>query len=269
MEFQDYYQILKVSKSATAEEIQKAYRKQARQYHPDVNKAKGAEDQFKKISEAYEVLKNPESRQKYDALGQNWKSEQPKGWQNVDFNFGKQSQSGFSDFFDMIFGQNASRERRPVERDVEVTISLEEAYSGITKTIAPFGVQVKIPAGATTGARLRLREQGLVVNIHVAAHKVFRVEGHDLIRQLNISPWEAVLGASVDVQTLSGNLRVKIPAASQSGNVLRLKGKGLVVQRKTPGDLRIELQIKVPTKPGDDEIELFKKLANISKFNPR
>jgi curved DNA-binding protein len=263
MEFQDYYQILKVSRSASAEEIQKAYRKLARQYHPDVNKDKGAEDHFKKVSEAYEVLKNPESRRKYDALGKNWKGgdpfQTPRGWQNVDFNFGRQGeQSGFSDFFDMIFG-----------RESEVTITLEEAYSGVTKTLHPSGVTVHIPAGATTGSRLRLKEQGLIVNIRVAPHRHFRVEGRDLIATVAISPWEAALGATVEVPTLTGKVRVKVPAGSQSDSVMRLKGKGMLSSRKEAGDLRLELKIHVPTMLSEQERELFQKLSEVSTFNPR
>lgn len=226
VQFQDYYKILGVARTATADEIQKAYRKLARQYHPDMNKEKGAEDKFKKLSEAYEVLKNPESRKKYDALGSNWKAgdnfKTPPGWQNVNFDFGDfgsqggSAGGGFSSFFDSIFG--SSPRRSTSWEDIETP----------KKT-------AKKPEAEVT---------------------------------LALTPWEAALGATVQLATLSGGVKLKIPAGSQSGTRMRLKGKGTMT-RQGPGDLYVVLQIKVPTALTTKEKELFESLAKESRFNPR
>jgi curved DNA-binding protein len=222
VQFQDYYKILGVTRSATTEEIQKAYRKLARQYHPDINKEKGAEDKFKKVSEAYEVLKNPDSRKKYDALGSNWKTgdnfKAPPGWQNINFDFnnlGGQG-GGFSSFFESIFG--GSPRRSSVWEDIETPRQPEK------------------------------KPEAEVI--------------------LSLSPWEAALGTSVNLSTLSGNVKLKIPAGSQSGTRMRLKGKGSMT-RQGPGDLYVLLQIKVPKTLTTKEKELFESLARESKFNPR
>jgi curved DNA-binding protein len=309
VEFQDYYKILGVARGAEQEEIQKAYRKQARKYHPDVNKEKGAEDQFKKVSEAYEVLKNPETRKKYDALGQNWKAGDhftpPSGWQNVHFNFDQEhSGGGFSNFFDMIFGQAfggsssagpGSRGARSMARDgqdqeSEIEISLEEAVSGAQKEIIFEGVrgsthagkrlQVKIPPGSVEGTRIRLAGQGgkgqmggrdgdLFLLVKIKPHPIFKVMGHDLRAKLDLAPWEAVLGAKVQVPTLGGHVNLKVAPGSQGGSVLRLKGKGLPLRKGGFGDLHIELNIVVPTTPSERENELFEALAKESTFKPR
>lgn len=224
VQFQDYYKILGVPRTATAEELQKSYRNLARQYHPDMNKEKGAEEKFKKISEAYEVLKNPESRKKYDALGSNWKAGEqftpPSGWQNINFDFsnlgnlGNQGGGGFSSFFDAIFG-GARRASSPIWEDIEKP----DKKSETEMTLA-------------------------------------------------LSPWEAALGTSVQLSTLSGNVKLKIPAGSQSGTRLRLSGKG-VMTRQGPGDLYVLLQIKIPSPLSPREKELFESLAKESRFNPR
>ena len=228
MQFQDYYKILGVAKTATQEEIQKAYRALARKYHPDVNKEKGAEDQFKKVSEAYEVLKNPESRKKYDALGAGYKAgdnfRPPPGWQNVQFDFsnlgGGAGLGGFSSFFDAIFGGGVPRaSRRNVWQDIEEP------------------------------------------QVHQQAQK-------DSEMILNLSPWEAALGTTLEVSTLSGKVKLKIPPGSQSGTRMRLKGKGQIT-RQGPSDLYLILQVKVPSKLTPREKELFEALAKESKFSAR
>ena len=299
IQFQDYYQTLGVSREASQEEIQKAYRKLARKYHPDVNKEKGAEDQFKKVSEAYEVLKTPESRKKYDALGQNWKAGDsftpPSGWQNVEFNFrnAQGGGGGFSDFFDMIFGQpfgGSPMGSDGEDQEAELEISLEEAFLGTEKEIIlevssggrrrTKHLKVKIPAGATEGMRMRLKGQGekgrgngkagdLLLKIKLKSHPHFQVSGSNLSTAVWISPWEAVLGAKVEVPTLSGPVNVKIPAGSQADKRLRLKGKGLPMKAGEFGDLEVELKIQVPAQPSDKEKELFEALAKASSFTPR
>lgn len=220
--FQDYYKTLGVSRQSSADEIQKAYRKLARQYHPDMNKEKGAEDQFKKISEAYEVLKSPDSRKKYDALGSNWKAGErftpPSGWQNSGFDG-----SGFSSFFETIFGPGFAGTPKSSRRS--------SMWEDIEEPQRP--------------------EKKPDPEIHLA-----------------LTPWEAALGASVELSTLSGRVKLKIPAGSQSGTRMRLTGKG-VMTRQGPGDLYVVLQIKVPTVLTSKEKELFESLAKESKFNPR
>lgn len=222
VQFQDYYKILGVARTATADEIQKAYRQLARKYHPDINKEKGAEDQFKKVSEAYEVLKNSDSRKKYDALGSNWKAgdnfKTPPGWQGVNFDFGNLGGSGggFSSFFDTIFGP--SRRGSSMWEDIETPRRPEPAQ--------------------------------------------------DTEVTLALTPWEAALGSTVQLNTLSGSVKLKIPAGSQSGTRMRLKGKG-VMTRQGAGDLYVVLQIKVPPNLTPREKELFESLAKESKFSPR
>lgn len=220
IQFQDYYKVLNISRTATQEEIQKAYRKLARQYHPDINKAKDAEDKFKQISEAYEVLKDTESRKKYDALGSNWKAgdnfKTPSEWQNIHFDFGKSNSnsvhgfSGFSSFFDTIFGN--------INRQKEKSIFSNNPITFI-----------------------------------------------DTDEILNISPWEAALGAVLDVQTPSGKVKLKIPQGSQDGTRMRLKGKGGINVK----DFYLVLRIRIPTQLTAKEKELFENLSRESKFNPR
>ena len=304
--YQDYYQILGVNRNATQDEIQKAYRKLARKYHPDVNKEKGAEDKFKQLSEAYEVLKNPETRKKYDAFGSNWKAGQPftppGGGQDMHFDFSNLGGmgSGFSSFFDMFFnqqqGQGHQQNRRSgfwgmqptdgADQEAEVEISLEDAATDMTKQIklrsshaGHRSFSVKIPAGTVNGSKIRLKGQGekgqnggkdgdLYLRVKFAHHPYFTPDGHDLISYVKLTPWEAALGAKIEIHTLSGTGTVKIPEGSQSGTQLRLKGKGL--PKKTGhGDLKIELQICVPKKLSDKERELFEALAENSSFNPR
>ncbi|MDA0712605.1 MAG: DnaJ domain-containing protein [bacterium] len=303
VKFQDYYKTLGVSRDATQPEIQKAYRKLAKKYHPDINKEKSAEDQFKKVSEAYEVLKSPDSRQKYDTLGQNWKTGDtftpPPGWQNSPFDFGGQRSdgSGFSNFFDAIFGQGfgggSGQSRRPQrgeDQEGSEQITLNEALTGVQKELnfriadgrthsAVKKVNVKIPPGATDGTRMRFKEQGgssahgpngdLILQISLAKHPTFSVSGHNIQCSLSITPWEAALGAKIEIPTLTGKVKMQLPAGSQSGNILRLKGKGLPIKKHGLGDLLVELKIAVPKTLTDIEKELFESLAEKSTFKPR
>ena len=330
MKYRDYYAVLGVARDASPEAIKKAYRKLAREYHPDINKSPGAEARFKEINEANEVLSDPEKRKRYDALGANWKSGQdftpPSGWGDfrrtqsgpggIRFEFGG-SGGDFSDFFSAIFGnwEGATRQsahsRRggspfadfggfdptggmggqgftPRGRDYEaqLTVSLEELFSRAPKTItlqvpqtSGAGVQartfqVRIPAGATEGTRIRLSGQGegggsLYLNLHVAPHPVFKLNGHDLDLSLPIAPWEAVLGAKVHVPTLEGTAVLTIPPGTQGGARLRLAGKGLPNKRGTRGDIFVTLRIAIPKYPTPQEKALFEQLARESSFRPR
>lgn len=325
VQFRDYYEVLGVPRTATKEEIQRAYRKLARKYHPDVNKEAGAEDKFKEVSEAYEVLKDPEKRQKYDQLGANWKNGQdfrpPPGWETHFGGFGggpgqtefRWSTEGgdFSDFFEMLFGGKgfkqargggkASGGRRPVwrqegsDQEAMIRISLEDAYKGglkavnlQTRTTTPEGLssvqeknyEVRIPSGILPGQKIRLAGQGgegmgggrsgdLYLKVEVEPHPLYRLEGRDLYMDLQITPWEAALGAEVEVPTLAGSVNLKIRPGTQSGQKLRLRGRGMPNPRGTDGDLYAVVQIMIPKKLSDREKELFEELRKASRFNPR
>lgn len=320
MKFQDYYEILGVKREASAEEIQKAYRGLARKYHPDVNKAKGAEDKFKQLGEAYEVLKDPEKRRRYDALGANWKAGQdfrpPPGFDSGQFRSAGGAgfdMGGFSDFFESLFGgaqggagfefagggfraggtpdfgrmfEESARPRAGVAQEAEISLGLSDVYNGSKTGISLEGPQgtktlmVQIPAGTTNGSTIRLQGQGapgvrgapagdLLLKVKIAPHPRFKVENFDLATTLPIAPWEAALGAKIDLETLDGGVKINIPAGAQSGQRFRLKGKGLPKTKTERGDLFAELQIAVPRKLSGEEREYFEKLSRVSAFNPR
>ena len=315
VKFRDYYETLGVSRTATEQEIKKAYRKLAQKFHPDVSKDPSAETRFKEINEAYDVLGDPEKRKKYDSLGANWKAGQefrpPPGWENVrfdfrgapggagaDFDFGDLG-GGFSDFFEMFFGgrpggRSGRASSRRTEEDFDLggtdqeahlTISLEEAYHGARKTIqlqgdgGPRTYQVRIPPGTMEGSRIRLAGQGgagrggnagdLYLRVHIEPHPVFHHRGHDLERDLPLTPWEAALGAKVQVQTLDGKAKLTIPPGTQSGRRLRLRGHGMPSGKGLErGDLILTVLIVVPVSLSDREKTLFEELARHSPFRP-
>ncbi|MDQ7072711.1 MAG: DnaJ C-terminal domain-containing protein, partial [Gammaproteobacteria bacterium] len=292
--YKDYYQILGVKRDASKDEIKKAYRKLARKYHPDVSKEANAEAKFKEVGEAYEVLKDSEKRAQYDQFGSNYKNGQsftpPPGWGQ---NAGMGGHGNFSSFFESMFGGSAgmgggrSRDNfyAPGE-DVtaKITISLEDAFNGAKKTIRrPAGsaetgtLNVKIPAGITSGKKIRLSGQGkagmggkagdLYLEIVVAPHPQYRLDGQDIFLDLPITPWEAALGAKVTVPTLAGKINLTIPAGSQSGNKMRLKGRGL--PGKEAGDQFVILQIINPPADSKEAKKLFLQMAEELSFNPR
>jgi len=312
VQYKDYYEILGVPRNATQEEIQRAYRKLARKYHPDVNKEPGAEEKFKEINEAYEVLKDPEKRKRYDQLGAHWKAGQefrpPPGW-DIHFDFGTGGgsgvediffggESGFSDFFELLFGRGRRKygNRGPftgggftwvrdgADQEATIRITLEEAYHGATKAITlpqtNKTYEVKIPAGILPGQKIRLAGQGspgigggksgdLYLRVEIEPHPKYRLEGRDIYMDLPVTPWEAALGVDVSVDTLGGSITVRIPPGTQSGQKLRLRGKGMPNPRGTPGDLYAVVQIKVPKHLSSKERELFEEHKNVSDFNPR
>jgi curved DNA-binding protein len=301
--FQDYYAILGVARTATQTEIQKAYRKLARKYHPDVNKEKGAEEQFKKATEAYEVLKSPDTRKKYDQLGSSWKSGEPfnpRGGRagtapDMGFDFGETfSGSGFSSFFDAIFGsQGGGRVREEpdfgaIEQEATIEVTLEESFHGVEKEIIvkPMGqgaqrsIHVRIPPGAVEGSKIRLRGQGrsrvrggkagdLVLKVRLKPHPMFKPENHDVVGTLVVTPWEAALGAKVSVPTLGKAVTLSVPAGTQGGHRLRLKGKGLPSSGGVAGDIYYEVQVAIPKTLSDEERQHFESLAKVSHFKPR
>ncbi|HET7626229.1 MAG TPA: J domain-containing protein [Verrucomicrobiae bacterium] len=322
VQFKDYYETLGLARGASDAEIKKAFRKLARQYHPDVAKdKKKAEEKFKEINEAYEVLSDPAKRKKYDELGANWKSgadfRPPPGWENFsgggrgfsgagggqarEFHFGG---TGFSDFFEQLFGaagrggmggrgfggQSAFAEEdfaargRDVEGDIMVT--LDEAMRGSIRSVSvrhesrTETYQVKIPAGVTEGQLLRIAGRGeagiggagagdLYLRVRLARHPDFQVDHHNLIYELDLAPWEAVLGANISVPTLDGRVNIKIPAGTQSGQKLRVRGRGLPQRGGGNGDLIVVTKVEVPSKTSEAERKIWEQLARESDFRPR
>ena len=314
VQFRDYYETLGVSKTASEEEIRSAFRKLARKYHPDVAKdKKTAEEKFKEINEAYEVLSDPEKRKKYDQLGANWN--QPGGFQpppdwgggaqpggyyqwsggdgggGVDFEFGG---TGFSDFFEAFFGGGRGRSafggfgqrehtaERGSDVEADIMVTLEEALNGATRQVSLRRAgskkvetyQVKIPRGVREGQRIRLAGQGeagerggksgdLFLRVRLARHPDFTVEGADLIHEVRIAPWQAVLGDQLVIPTLEGSARLKIPPGTQGGQRFRLRGRGLQGVSGSRGDLYVVVQIAIPKKLSEREREIWEQLAQL------
>jgi curved DNA-binding protein len=350
VQFKDYYEVLGVPRTVSADDLKKAFRKLARQYHPDVAKnKKTAEEKFKEINEAYEVLSDPAKRKKYDELGPNWKQgadfRPPPGWQQEhrqgrptsggrpgqgggpEFEFG--GTTGFSDFFEQLFGsrgrggaggspfgRSGMMEEDPAARgrDVEgdILVTLEEAMKGSVRAVSlrravvcencggtgekgrkPCPVcggtgevtktetyQVKIPAGVTEGQKLRVAGRGeagsnggsagdLFLRVRLSRHPDFEVQEHNLIYEAELAPWEAVLGTQLAVPTLDGKVNIKIPAGTQTGQKLRIRGRGLPQRSGLPGDLIVVAQVEVPSQITDEERKLWTQLAEVSKFQPR
>jgi curved DNA-binding protein len=299
--FRDYYDTLGVPRDASTDEIKSAYRKLARKHHPDVNKDPDAEDRFKEISEAYEVLRDPEKRARYDRLGANWRSGQDvSGAEGFDFNgggfrdvrvdFGEGGD--FSDFFEGLFGSRMGSRggggfggrpfggfsTRGADEEATLELTLEEAARGGRRKITLGNgrdYEVEVPPGVRHGQHIRLAGEGargagggppgdLFLRVRLKPHARFRVEGNDLHTDLPVTPWEAAVGATVEVPTLDGTSRVKVPPGSSCGRKLRLRGQGM-----PGGDLYATVSIKVPKKLSRDERKLFEELADKSKFNPR
>lgn len=304
MKYKDYYAILGLERGATDAEIKKAYRRLARKYHPDVSKERNAEERFKEVNEAYQTLSDAEKRAAYDQLGRHRPGEEfrpPPDW-------GQRFGAGGDDFVDLSdlfeqFGLRGARARGGGRRfamkgqDYEVTaeIGLEDAARGtevaldlaapevgqdgavrrVSKT-----VRIRVPKGATDGQRLRVPGKGgagmgegepgdLYLNIRLKPHRLFKPNGHDLYLELPIAPWEAVLGAEVEVPTLEGRVKLSIRPGSRSGQKLRLTGKGLPTPHGGGGDLYCVLQIVTPTRLSAREKQLYEELAKISNFDPR
>lgn len=317
VQYKDYYETLGVPRSASDGDIKKAFRRLAREYHPDVAKdKKKAEEKFKEVNEAYEVLGDPAKRKKYDQLGANWKSgaefRPPPGWEgfggtrtyqrsgpgqaDFEFHFGG---TGFSDFFEQLFGARSAGGFRPGTgfandefaergRDIEgdIMVTLDEAVHGSVRGVTvrhnsrATTHQVKIPAGVTEGQKLRVAGRGeagvgggqagdLYLRVRLAKHPDFDVADHNLIYEAELAPWEAVLGTEVSVPTMTGRVNIKIPPATQNGQKLRLRGRGLPARDGVNGDLIVITRVEVPTEVTDAERKLWEQLARESKFNPR
>lgn len=299
MEYKDYYKILGVEKNASQDEIRKAYRKLARKYHPDVNPGnREAEDHFKEINEASEVLTDAEKRAKYDRLGSSWQAYQRGGngdfdwsqWTNgsIDLNdilnnAAGRGNSGFSDFFEAVFGSMGRARSRTAPRqgqdyNQELEITLEESFKGTSRILRIGGrrIEVKIPKGAKTGTRVRVRGEGaagenggpkgdLYLEVKVTPHPTFERVEDDLYTELPVDLYTAVLGGEAIVPTFKGKVKLRIPPETQSGRTFRLKGQGMphLKQPDERGDLYAKVMVKLPENLSEEEIELFEELADI------
>jgi curved DNA-binding protein len=297
MQFKDYYEILGVKPDASEADIKSAYRRLARKYHPDVSKESGAEEKFKSINEAYEALKDGSRRKAYDQLraggyrsGDEFRGP-PPNWQGEQFDFGEGGGEDFSDFFESLFGRmgagGARASRGPHRgRDLraEIEIPLETAYHGGTERISlrdaggDRTLEIRIPPGILPGQQIRLAGQGyaganggpagdLLLEVHFRSDGRFELDGRNVLLTLPISPWEAALGATVPVPTLGGNVELRIPAGSDSGRKLRLRGRGW--PGATQGDQIVTLEVRVPKAETAKQKELYQALADEFDFDPR
>jgi len=321
VQYKDYYQTLGVSRTANAAEIKKAFRNLARKYHPDVAKDKRtAEGKFKEVNEAYEVLGDPDKRQKYDQLGADWKSgaefRPPPDWggygarefrgagrqgRGYEYRFGG---TGFSDFFEQLFGsmgrgqaggfdfgrdfggQGTPHRERERGRDIQgdILVTLDEVTHGSVRSVTvrhgdrSDTCQVKIPAGIGEGQKLRVSGRGekgpdgagdLYLRVRIARHPDLEVRGHDLIYEVAVAPWEAVLGANVNVPSMTGDVSIKIPAGTQAGQKLRVRSKGLPKPNGGHGDLMVTVTVEVPKSVTNSERKLWEQMAKESNFKPR
>jgi curved DNA-binding protein len=292
--FRDYYETLGVPRDATSEQIRSAYRKLARRYHPDINKDEDAEERFKDVAEAYEVLSDAEKRERYDRLGANWRrGEDVSGAPGFDgferpspggvrFDFGD---GGFSDFFESLFGSARTGDIRMRGPDLEavVALSLEEAAAGGPLRVSlddGRSFTVNVPAGVRDGQRIRLAGRGgegiaggstgdLYLRVQLRPHRTFRLDGRDLHLDVPVTPWDAALGTTLEVPTLTGSAKVRLPAGSSSGRRLRLRGEGMPDRQGRHGDLYARVQIVVPRELDERERELFEELRAASSFHPQ
>jgi DnaJ-class molecular chaperone len=303
--FKDYYQVLGVPRTASADDIRKEYRNLARKHHPDLNPGdKSAEDRFKGINEAYEVLNDVEKRKQYDQLAANPRAAggfrpPPRTNGSTHFDNGGESFAGgqeSEDFGDLLEGllnrhrgQRGGGNFRMAGEDINATIplTLEEAHRGVKRSIKLAGadveaksLEVTIPPGVRDGSAIRLVGQGdpgtdgspagdLYLHVNIEPHPLFQLLGDDIQMDLPVTPWEAVLGAKVNVPTLDRQVEMKIPAGSQAGQRLRLREQGLKRRAGGRGDEYVKLKIVVPLAPTAREKELFEHLAAESRFNPR
>ncbi|MBN8726742.1 MAG: DnaJ domain-containing protein [Xanthomonadales bacterium] len=296
MEFKDYYDTLGVKPEATDAEIKAAYRRLARKYHPDVSKEAGAEDKFKSANEAYEALKDPERRKAYDQLraggyrgGDEFRGP-PPNWQQQAHGGGQPFQGEeFSDFFESLFGDRVrgrahAGPRRGRDLHAQVAIGIRSAYAGGAERITlrdgsgERTLEVRIPAGISPGQQIRLAGQGnpgqgggaagdLILEVAIREDATFQLDGRNVLVTLPVTPWEAALGAEVPVPTLGGEVQLRIPAGSDGGRKMRLRGRGW--PGKPAGDQIVTLAIHVPRASTDAQRELYEAMARGFDFDPR
>ena len=287
MEFKDYYQTLGVDKKATTDDIKKQYRRLARKYHPDVSKEANAEEKFKEVQEAYDVLKNHDKRKAYDQMGQGHQPGQgfqpPPGWEFNSQGHNNANEADFSDFFSSMFGQNARGHHRAQDQfryrgqdlHAKVTITLHDAFHGATRELnlsngqTAQTLKVKIPKGVGNGQQIRLKGKGspgvnggesgdLYLEIAITPYQGFTLQDKDIYTTVAIPPWTSALGGDIEVPTMGGKVKLKIPENSQSGKKFRLKGKGL--PSKAPGDEYVTLNVIVPIAKSEADTEFYKKM---------
>jgi curved DNA-binding protein len=298
VEFKDYYKVMGVARDATEAQIKQAYRKLARKYHPDVSKEKDAEERFKDVGEAYEVLRSPEKRAAYDQLGPNYAAGQefrpPPDW-GAGFETGGAGpgRSSHSDFFDALFGAAArAGAQHSEDHHAKVMLDLEASLNGGSRafilrvpeiddghlTLKERVLNVKVPKGILAGQTIRLAGQGarssedgkpgdLYIEVDFQPHPLYKADGRDLYLELPVTPWEAALGASVKTPTPGGAVDMKIPSGSRAGAKLRLKGRG--IPSSPPGDLYVVLQIALPPAADDRAKAAYQAMAAAMPFNPR
>jgi curved DNA-binding protein len=283
MQYKDYYEILGVGRAADAEEVKRAYRKMARKFHPDVSKERNAEEKFKEVQEAYEVLRDPEKRAAYDQLGRDYRTGQqfrpPPDWAQ---RFGQQGGqrfndiNGFSDFFSTLFGGAAGAAQSEAEAG-QLEVTVEEAFAGTRRRVTlnengrSRSVDLQIPPGVTEGQALRIPGIGgrpsLTFRIKLLSHPLFSLSGKDVQIELPLAPWEAALGAKVAVPTLGGRVELTIPPGAQSGQKLRLRGRGFP---GTPsGDQLVSIKLVTPAAQSKQAIEAYERMKSEFNFNPR
>jgi curved DNA-binding protein len=291
MQYKDYYEILGVTRGSDAEEMKRAYRKLARKFHPDVSKEKNAEEKFKEVQEAYEVLRDPDKRAAYDQLGRDYRNGQqfrpPPDWSQRFGTSGGQRFSdlnGFSDFFASLFGGAGVGGGGPgyggaqAEADAgHLDVTVEEAYTGTKRrvTLNENGrqrqVDVQIPAGVTEGQSLRIAGTGgrtsLIFRIKLRPHHLYEVVGKDVQIELPLAPWEAALGAKVAVPTLGGTVELTVPAGAQSGQKLRLRSRGL--PGNPGGDQLVTIKLVTPAANSKAAKEAYEKMKRDFTFDPR
>ena len=304
MEYKDYYKTLGVARDASADDIKRAYRKLARKYHPDVSKEPQAEERFKEIGEAYEVLGDAEKRAAYDRLGARWRGGQefqppPDFGSGFEYSGGaadsQDDEAAFSEFFESLFGaarRGGGHAGMSADHHARVDIDLEDAFGGAERTITlqspqtdasgrvrlvERSLRVRIPPGVREGQRLRLAGQGapgprgvrgdLYLEIHFRPHPAWRLVERDLYMDLPLAPWEAALGARLQIAVPGAKVELQVPAGSQGGRKLRLKGRGL--PGKPPGDLYVELRLVLPPAENPKVAEAWRRMAAEISFNPR
>lgn len=300
VKYKDYYRTLGVARNANEKDIKAAYRKVAKELHPDANPGdKTAEDKFKEVTEAYEVLKDAEKRRRYDMLGSNWQAGSdftpPPGFSGFNFDFGDTGKgSPFSDFFETLFGQHfgpgnpaepgsfVRRTAKGQDAEAEIELTIEDIARGTQRTIQvsqphtkPKTLQVKIPAGVKSGSKVRVPGEGgpsasggpsgdLFLKVKIKPHAVFTIEGENLISEAHISPALAVIGGELSVTTLDGPVKISVPPLSQNGRMLRLRERGLPqLKQAVKGDQLVRLKIVIPSTVTPEEKELYEQLLKL------